>query len=171
MEKGYVHIYTGNGKGKTTAALGLALRAVGAGLRVYIGQFIKQGDYSEVLAIQFLGSSVTLDQYGSGFVFGEPTEDDTRVAQKGLETAEEILRSAAYDVVILDEAVTAAKSKLIKKRALINLMHNKPEGVELVLTGRGATKELMKNADLVTEMKEVKHYYQEGVKARKGIEK
>lgn len=171
MEKGYVQIYTGNGKGKTTAALGLTLRAVGGGLKVYIGQFIKHGDFSEIIALQFLGGSVKLEQYGSGFVFGNPTADDTRVARKGFEKAEEVIKSGEYDLVILDEAVTAVKSKLIKKRELIKLIEEKPEGVELVLTGRGATKELMKYADLVTEMKEIKHYYKDGVKARKGIER
>lgn len=169
--KGYVQIYTGNGKGKTTAAFGLALRAAGAGLPVFIAQFMKEGEYSEVRAFKRFEDLVTLRQYGRGrFIHGEPSGDDIRAAREGLAEAREALQSGEYKVVILDEAVIAAFFDLISVEELLSLIEEKPEGVELLITGRNADPRLMEKADLVTEMREVKHYYTQGVPAREGIE-
>jgi cob(I)alamin adenosyltransferase len=170
-EKGYVQIYTGNGKGKTTAAFGLALRAVGAGLPVFIAQFMKSGSYSETRTFERLSDLVTLRQYGSGrFVHGRPSEEDRRAAGEGLKEAREALQSGQYRIVILDEAVIAAFFELFSVEDLLDLIEVKPDEVELVITGRNADPRLLEKADLVTEMREVKHYYAEGVPARNGIE-
>ncbi|MEJ2111132.1 MAG: cob(I)yrinic acid a,c-diamide adenosyltransferase [Acidobacteriota bacterium] len=169
--KGYVQIYTGNGKGKTTAAFGLALRAAGAGLPVFIAQFIKEGEYSEVRAFRRFEDLITLRQYGCGrFVHGAPSEEDVRAAAKGLEEVRKVLRSGEYRVVILDEAVIATFFDLFTVEDLLRLIDEKPEDVELLITGRNADPRLVERADLVTEMCEVKHYYTEGVQAREGIE-
>ena len=170
--KGYVQIYTGDGKGKTTASLGLALRAAVAGLRVYIGQFLKNGDYSEIRALKALEDQVTVVQFGSGrLIRGQPDEKDRALATEGLTAARQALTGGRYDLVILDEANVAAAMGLVSFEALIGLVKEKPAAVELVLTGRGASPELMAAADLVTEMKAVRHYYEAGVHARQGIEK
>jgi cob(I)alamin adenosyltransferase len=172
MEKGYVHVYTGNGKGKTTAMLGLALRATGAGLRVYIGQFIKNGEYSEVKAIRQYLPDVELEQYGTGFVTaGAVTETETEANRNGLKKAAEAMYSGRYDVVMLDEINTAAYCGLIAVSDIIDIIRGKPCNVELILTGRYAAKEIVEAADLVSEIAEVKHYYARGVTARTGIEK
>ena len=169
--KGYVQVYTGNGKGKTTAAFGLALRAAGAGLPVFIAQFAKGGDYGEVRAFGRFDNLVTLKQYGSGrFIRGEPSEEDIRAAQDGLSEIREILHSGKYRVVILDEANIATFFKLISVDDLAALIDERPEDVELVITGRNADPVIVDRADLVTEMREVKHYYNKGVPARNGIE-
>lgn len=170
MEKGYIQVYTGDGKGKTTAALGLAARALGRGLKVAIIQFMKKGeDYGEYA---FLSSHLTMLQFGSGrFVDPDnPSDEDISLAENGFEKAAELIFSGVYDVVILDEIITAAHFGLINEEKLMKLMKGKPENVELVLTGRGAGKRLIEEADLVTEMKEIKHYYKKNVIARKGIE-
>ena len=170
--KGYIQVYTGNGKGKTTAALGLALRAVGAGLRVYIAQFVKGTDYSELNAVERLSDVITLKQYGLGFfVNREPNDDDIRAAREGLKEIRDIMCSNTYDVVILDEANIAAGYHLFSVEDLLDFIGAKPENVELVITGRRADPRIIKAADLVTEMKEIKHYYHRGIKARIGIEK
>ncbi len=170
-QKGYVQIYTGDGKGKTTAALGLALRAAGAGLPVFIAQFIKGGEYSEVHALKRFSDLISLRQYGSGrFVHGVPSEEDIRLAKEGLADVHDVLQSGKYKVVILDEAAIATFFDLFTVEDLIGLIEEKPEGVELLITGRNADPRLMEKADLVTEMREVKHYYTEGVPARDGIE-
>ncbi|MEW5734447.1 MAG: cob(I)yrinic acid a,c-diamide adenosyltransferase [Thermodesulfobacteriota bacterium] len=172
MEKGYVQVYTGNGKGKTTAALGLCLRAAGAGMRVFVAQFLKSGDYSEIKALARFSELVTIKQYGMGrFVKGKPTEEEVASGRRGLAEAEQALLSGAYDVVVLEEANVAAYFGLFPVSGLLSLMAKKPEGVELVITGRNAAPEVMEAADLVTEMREIKHYYQKGVQARVGIEK
>lgn len=169
--KSFVHVYTGDGKGKTTAALGLALRAVGAGLRVYIGQFIKSGDYSEIKALRKYLPSVTVEQYGKGcFIKAEPSEEDIQAAQKGLEKLQTSITGGTYDVVIIDEACCAVTAKLFTVDSLLQLINGRPQNVELVFTGRNACRELIEHADLVTEMKNVKHYLDKGVQARKGIE-
>jgi cob(I)alamin adenosyltransferase len=170
--KGYVQVYTGNGKGKTTAALGLALRAVGADLRVYIAQFAKHGEYSEISALEKYRESITIQQYGRiGFINGDPEDDDIRAAREGLNEVKEAMCSGKYDVVILDEANIATRYRLLSVDELLVLIEAKPEHVELVITGRDADARIIERADLVTEMKEVKHYYQQGVEARVGIEK
>jgi len=171
FQRGYVQVYTGNGKGKTTAAIGLAVRAAGAGLRVFIAQFVKFGRYSEIEALERFGKQIVCRQYGQGcWLRGAPTEEDIRLARKGLEEVRDVIRSKEYQLVILDEADIASWFKLVEVDDLLELIDAKPEGVELVFTGRCADKRLIEKADLVTEMREVKHYYQKGVIARKGIE-
>jgi cob(I)alamin adenosyltransferase len=172
LEKGLVQIYTGDGKGKTTAAFGLALRAIGRGLKVYVIQFIKGGfDYGELYVIDKL-PNMTLKAFGRGkFVVEQPPpEEDVKLAEEALELAEKVVKSGEYDIVILDEINVALHLKLISLERVLELIKSKPEHVELVLTGRYAPKEIIDAADLVTEMREVKHPYRSGCQARKGIE-
>ncbi len=170
--KGYVHIYTGDGKGKTTAALGLALRAAGAGLKVFFAQFLKNGTYSEHRALERFSDLIQVRQYGRGcFVSGKPKDEDIEYAKKGLEEVKQIIGSGKYDLVVLDEINIAVYFGLIDVDEVLELIRQKPANVELVLTGRRADSRLIEVADLVTEMKEVKHYYKKGVLARVGIEK
>jgi cob(I)alamin adenosyltransferase len=165
-----VHVYTGDGKGKTTAALGLALRASGAGLRVYIGQFLKRGRFSEVKAVGAL-QRVTLEQFGRpGFVRTPPGEEHCRAARWGLAAVAAALTSGRFDVVIADELCTAVMARVAAADSVMRLIALRPPGVELVLTGRGAPSRVKRAADLVTEMRMRKHYFARGVKARKGIE-
>ncbi len=167
---GYIQVYTGNGKGKTTAALGLALRAIGAEMRVFLGQFMKCGEYRELAMLRKLGGVVTIRQYGlPGFVLS-PGEEDREAALRGLAEAREVAGSGRYDLVILDEACTAAHFGLLTVEELLDLAECKHESTELVFTGRYCPAVLVERADLVTEMLEVKHYYYKVVKARKGIE-
>jgi cob(I)alamin adenosyltransferase len=169
--KGYVQLYTGNGKGKTTAAFGVALRAAGAGLPVFIAQFMKGGEYSEVHAFKRFEDLITLRQYGlGGFIHRTPTEEDVRAAKAGFEEVRNVLLSGKYKVVILDEVVIATFFELVTVEDLISLIDTKPEEVEIIITGRNADPRLIERADLVTDMCEVKHYYSEGVQARDGIE-
>ena len=172
IKRGYVQVYTGDGKGKTTAAIGLAIRAAGAGLNVYIAQFIKMGEYSEIRALKRFSDRITIEQYGLGrFVKRKPTKKDIMVARKGFERVKDVLSSGRFDVVILEEANIAAKYGIIRVQELVQLIITKPEDVELVITGRYASPRVIEIADLVTEMRVVKHYYKKGVKARLGIEK
>ena len=172
LSRGCVHIYTGNGKGKTTAALGLCLRAVGAGFRVYMAQFMKSGEYSELIALKRLGHQVTVEQFGTGrFVRGKPSEEDRQAALQGFEAAKAALASGDFQMVILDESMVALHQGLLSREQLDTWIDMRPETVELVLTGRNAPPEIFARVDLVTEMREVKHYYQNGVTARVGIEK
>ena len=169
--KGYVQVYTGDGKCKTTAALGLVVRAVGAGLRVYLGQFIKGREYSEIKILRERFPDVTVEQYGAGhFIRGRPVPDDIAAARKGLEALANALTCGRYDVVVADEANTAVGAGLFTEDDLLALCQTKPDPVELVLTGRGAGPKLQHRADLVTEMQCVKHYYHAGVQGRPGIE-
>ena len=172
FSNGYIQVYTGDGKGKTTAALGLALRAAGAGLKVYIAQFIKSGDYSEIDALARYSDRITIQQFGLGrFIKGQPSTEDRHAAQKGLQATGLALSSGDYQVVIMDEGNVAARCGLITADDILSLMADKPDRVELVITGRGADERVIERADLVTEMNAVKHYYQDGVAARVGIEK
>jgi cob(I)alamin adenosyltransferase len=172
MRRGYVQVYTGNGKGKTTAALGLAIRAAGAGLKVFIAQFIKKRKCSEHALLEELRDRITLKQFGRGCILGrEPSSGDRKGAREGYEEVKDILLSGHYDVVILDEANVAARYGLITAQDLLELMALKPKKVELVITGRYADEKVMQAADLVTEMREIKHYGKQGVSARRGIEK
>jgi len=165
-----IHIYTGNGKGKTTAALGLALRASGAGLKVYIGQFIKGRNYSELETLKKL-KNITVEQFGRGcFITGKPDKKDIEIAQKGLEKIKKIIAERSYDVVILDEINIAVKLKLLAQREVISIMKKVSPRCELILTGRYAHPDFFKFAHLVSEIREGKHYYRQGQKARKGIE-
>jgi cob(I)alamin adenosyltransferase len=172
MRKGYIQVYTGNGKGKTTAALGLAVRAAGAGLRIFIGQFIKKMKCGEHALLEELSDRITVKQYGKGLIMGrKPSSADIKAAQAGYEEVKRILVSKEYDVVILDEANVAAHLGLITFQELLELMAIKPGNIELVITGRYADEKVMAAADLVTEMREIKHYHKQGVQARRGIEK
>lgn len=169
---GYIHIYTGNGKGKTTSAIGLAVRAIGAGNQVFIGQFLKSGKYSEINALKQFSDQIQIEHYGLGkFVKGNPSPEDKVAGLAGYEKIKQVLTSGQHDLVIVDEGNVAIKYGLIKEQALLDLFNLKPDHVELVVTGRGATQAVMNRADLVVEMKEIKHYYKQGVKARVGIEK
>lgn len=171
MEKGYVHVYTGNGKGKTTAALGLSLRAVSAGKKVFFGQFVKGMEYSELKAVEFL-PNFEIKQFGRGcFIYKEATEEDRQSAMEGLVELEGIVNSGKYDIVVLDELNIALYYGLLDLKKVVDIIKNKPEKVELIITGRYAKEEIIEVADLVTEMKEIKHYYTKGVQARLGIEK
>ncbi|HCY87873.1 MAG TPA: cob(I)yrinic acid a,c-diamide adenosyltransferase [Desulfobacteraceae bacterium] len=168
---GYVQVYTGNGKGKTTASLGLAVRAAGAGLKVCIVQFMKQGDYSEIKSLLRF-PNITVEQYGAGkFVRGNPSQEERASCARGYERLCQVLRDGNHDLVIAEEGNVAYMCGLFSEDQLLFLLDIKPDHVELVLTGRGAPQSLIDRADLVTEMKEVKHYYKKGVKARVGIEK
>ena len=169
---GYIQVYTGDGKGKTTAALGLALRAAGAGLKVYVAQFIKSGDYSEIMALERYSDRITIEQFGRGrFIKGQPSPEDRQAAQEGLQAIRRAFSSDDYQVVIMDEGNVAARCGLFTTDDILAVMAAKPERIELVITGRGADERVIERADLVTEMKAVKHYYQDGVAARVGIEK
>ncbi len=171
QHEGYFQVYTGEGKGKTTAALGLALRASGRGYPVYIGQFMKGQDYGELHALPLL-KTVTLEQYGDpGWVYkGKVTEAQRAGAMEGYKQAKEALMSGRYRIVILDEINMAIWFELIPLEKVLELIDQRPAGVELVFTGRRADEAILERADLVTEMREVKHYYTQGVPARKGIE-
>ena len=169
--KGYVQVYTGDGKGKTTAALGLALRAVGAGLKVFVAQFVKGMEYSELEVLPLLAGAITLKQYGRDcFIRQAPVQEDIDAARSGLSDIRLILQSNEYQLVVLDEANIAVYFNLFTIEELIEAVRNRREGIEVIITGRKAAPELIEMADLVTEMKEIKHYYTTGVEARKGIE-
>lgn len=172
LEKGLVQVYTGNGKGKTSAAFGLALRAIGRGLKVYVIQFIKGGfDYGELHIVDKL-PNMKLAAFGRGKFITDvsPSGEDAKLAQEALKLATKVVNEGEYDIVILDEVNVALNMKLIKVSDLLKLIKTKPKHVELVLTGRNAPTRLVDAADLVTEMKEIKHPYMKGVPPRKGIE-
>jgi cob(I)alamin adenosyltransferase len=172
MREGQTHVYTGNGKGKTTAALGLSIRAAGAGHRVFFLQFLKLGDYSELKSLARFEGQIEVAQHGSGgFVRGAPTPKDLECARAGLAAARAAIGSGRFDLVVLDEAVVAVRMGLIPEEELLALVREKPLELELVLTGRGASPALTGAADLVTEMVEVKHYFHKGVTAREGVER
>jgi cob(I)alamin adenosyltransferase len=175
MERGYVQIYTGEGKGKTTAAIGLCLRALGSGLSVYLGQFIKEKPSAEVVVLsesaRAAGGKIESRQYGLGrFIAGAPPREDVEAARKGFDEACQALSSGRFDLVVLDELCVAVARGLIEEGEALGLIAGKPRNVELVMTGRYATQALIDAADLVTEMRAVKHYHTAGVPARKGIE-
>ena len=172
LERGLVQIYTGDGKGKTSAAFGLALRAIGRGLKVYVIQFIKGGfDYGELYVVDKL-PNLTLKAFGRGSFITEkpPRKRDFQLAEEALTLAEGIIKGGEYDIVILDEINVALSLKLVKIERVLEQIKNKPRHVELVLTGRRAPDEIIEAADLVTEMREIKHPFNKGCQARKGIE-
>jgi len=174
-KKGYIQVYTGNGKGKTTAAIGLALRAAGWDIKTYIAQFMKKGDYGELIAIKkYLSQFIVVEQYGlPDFHYSgkKITNEERQAAQKGIEASKEAMFSGNYDIVILDEINILLHFKIIKLKPVLEIIEKKPDSIELILTGRMAPKEILSRADLITEMKENKHYFQENVQARLGIEK
>jgi len=168
--KGYIQLYTGNGKGKSTAAFGLALRAAGAGKKVLIAQFVKGMRYSELDALEHI-PEIEVRQYGLDcFIINKPTVADIEAARKGFSEASGLIRNDVYDLVVLDEICIALYYNLIGIEEVLVLLEQKPPEMELVLTGRYAPEALVEKADLVTEMKEIRHYYAKGVEARKGIE-
>ncbi|MFB0523762.1 MAG: cob(I)yrinic acid a,c-diamide adenosyltransferase [Candidatus Bathyarchaeia archaeon] len=172
LEKGLVQVYTGDGKGKTSAAFGLALRAVGRGLKVYVIQFIKGGfDYGELHIVERL-PDLKLVSFGRGkFITSlPPSEGDVKLARDAFELAKKVVKSGEHDVVILDEINVTLNLKMISTDEVIDLIKSKPKYVELILTGRYAPAQIIDAADLVTEMREVKHPYTQGVPPRKGIE-
>ena len=172
LKPGLVQVYTGDGKGKTSAAFGLAIRALGRGLKVYIIQFIKGGfDYGELHTTEQL-SNLELKAFGSGKFITEkpPKEEDVRLAREAFEFTKKIVAKGEYDIVVLDEVNVALNLKLITVEEVLKMLENKPKHVELILTGRNAPTEIIKMADLVTEMKEIKHPFQKGMPPRKGIE-
>ncbi|AET68864.1 cob(I)alamin adenosyltransferase [Desulfosporosinus orientis DSM 765] len=173
LSQGLIQIYTGNGKGKTTAAFGLALRAVGHGFSVYILQFMKGNDgYGELEGIKRLNPECQLEHFGApGWVHkGEHIEENVQEANKAFLRAEEILSSGNWDIVILDEILNAVWFELIPENSVLELLSRKPPHVELILTGRNASQSLIEKADLVTEMVARKHPYEKGIMSRKGIE-
>lgn len=173
MEKnrGFIQVYTGNGKGKTTAAIGLAVRAVGAKKKVFIAQFVKGMVYSEIEVLRQLTPAIKVNLYGKDcFISREPSEEDIQAAKNGLKEVSEIIHSEQYDVIILDEATIAVNFNLFSIDDLIAVLRQKPIQTEIIITGRYAPPELVELADLVTDMTEVKHYYTSGVLSRKGIE-
>ena len=171
MERGLVQVYTGDGKGKTTAALGLALRACGRGLRVFLAQFAKGQPSGEVDALVRFADLVTVRRYGQeSFIVGQPTAEDRRLARAGWQEVRETAARAQHDLMILDEIGTALQYRLVEPAEVLELMAARPATLELVLTGRRIPPAILQKADLVTEMLEVKHYHARGVRARKGIE-
>lgn len=172
--KGLVMVFTGNGKGKTTSALGMALRAWGQGMRVLVLQFIKGGwRYGELEAAARLGERFEMRQAGEGFISGSDEvsmEKHRQAAGKALKEAAAAISSGNYDLIILDEINYALDYGLISKEEVIKLVRAKPPRLHLALTGRNAPPEIIELADLVTEMKEIKHPFARGIKAQKGIE-
>lgn len=171
--KGYVQIYTGNGKGKTTAALGLIVRALGNDWKILLCQFNKGQNYGELKSLsQF--SNLTIKRFGTGkFIrsLENVQELDRELAREGYEFVKKAMLSGEYSLIVCDEIFVARRFGLIRTEEIVELIKEKPEALELVLTGRNAPEEIMELADLVTEMKEVKHYFKQGVKARVGIER
>jgi cob(I)alamin adenosyltransferase len=165
-----IHVYTGDGKGKTTAALGLAIRAAGAGLKVYIGQFVKGGTYSEIDCLKKI-KNITVEQFGrESFIWDVPAVEDIWLAREGLAKIKGVVSKGKYDVIILDEINVALHLKLLELEETVKVIKEAARKSEVILTGRNAHPAIIKLADLVSEIKDRKHYYKKGVKARKGIE-
>ena len=174
LSRGMAQVYTGDGKGKTTAALGLACRAVGYGFKVFIIQFLKGNmEYGEIETAKKLAPYLTIKQIGRGYLLRHenPEPVDITCAQEAVVLAREVLRGGNYDIVILDEINVAVDLGLVKQKEVMQLMDARPSHVELILTGRNAAPEIIERADLVTEMVEIKHYYHQGIRSRVGIEK
>jgi len=171
LKKSLIHIYTGNGKGKTTAAIGLGVRATGNGLKVHMVQFMKGRRYSEIDALEFIPNFTVFQSGRDEFVSKEnPDQIDIDLARNGFEHAKKIINAGKYDLVILDEINVAIDFNLIPLKNVIKLLEGKPEKIEVILTGRYADPELVRQADLVSEILEIKHPYNDGVQSRKGID-
>jgi cob(I)alamin adenosyltransferase len=171
VERGLVQVYTGEGKGKTTAALGLALRACGSGLKVFLAQFVKGRPSGELTSLARFADLVTVRQYGrESFIVAEATAEDLRLARAGWQEVGQVAARAQHDLLILDEIGIALHYGLLSTAEVLELVEGKPAGLELVLTGRRMPPEILERADLVTEMRQVKHYHARGVPARRGIE-
>lgn len=172
MEKGLVQVYTGDGKGKTTAAFGQAMRAAGNGLKVFVVQFLKGRKSGELESAERLSGRIEVVQCGRDacLLNSEPTEEDLSMAHNGLELARRATMDGGYDMVVLDEVNVAVELGLLTVEEVLPLIDGRPGGVELVLTGRYAPDEFCRRADLVTEMRKVKHHYDAGIGGRRGIE-
>lgn len=172
LRRGLVQVFTGDGKGKTSAAIGAVVRALGQGLRVYISFFMKGAHPSGERNILSQLSNVTMESFGTGEFIERANikPEDIKQAKRGLAAARKAMLSGNYDLVVLDELNLAIARNLVELDEVLKLIDDKPEGVELIFTGRQANSELIKSADLVTEMLKIKHPYDEGVAARKGIE-
>ena len=165
-----IHIYTGEGKGKTTAALGLAMRSAGAGKKVFIGQFLKGKKYSELKSLKKI-KNITIEQFGTTcFIGKKPKPKDIALAKKGLRKIEQVIKSGKSVVVVLDEINICIVLKILKLNEIINVIKVCPRRIELVLTGRYAHPKLINLADYVTEMKEMRHPFRKNITGRKGIE-
>jgi len=171
VEKGYIHVYTGNGKGKTTSAIGLGIRAAGAGLKVHMLQFMKGRRYSELNTLDNL-KNFTYSQHGRDEFVNKknPEKIDIDMAQEGFKQVKKLIKSNKYDMIILDEINVAVDFNLIAIDDVLKLIKEKPEKLELVLTGRYANPKIIRTADYVTEMLEIIHPYQKGIQARKGFD-
>ena len=168
---GYIHIYTGNGKGKTTAAFGLAIRALMSGKKVYIGQFVKDMAYNET-KISNDYKDLTIEQLGKGcFIERKPTDKDKRIAKAALDKCYKLCESNTYDLIILDELCIALYFKLFSVQVVIDYFFNQKFKAEIVFTGRYCPEEMIEKADLVTEMKEIKHYFSQGITSRDGFDR
>ncbi len=172
MEKGMIQLYTGDGKGKTTAAVGLALRALGSGLRVLFVQFMKGLPSGEIdmLARCGGGKIEIVREWDESFVVGEPSALQVKMANEAWERMERALMHRSPDLLVLDEVVVAVGLGLLEEERLLAFLHERPESTEVVMTGRGATPGMLQISDLVTQMRKIKHYYDRGVTARRGIE-
>jgi cob(I)alamin adenosyltransferase len=175
MEHGYIQVYTGNGKGKTTAALGLALRAAGRGMRTYIAQFLKKGEYGELLAVKrFLPELIIIEQFGLPEFHHQEngvSVVEREAAEAGMDAAKKAMAGGEYRIVVLDEINTLLHFKIIPVETVLRLLAEKPAALEVILTGRYAPAELLARANLITDMQEIRHYYQNSIPARIGIEK
>lgn len=173
-DKGYIHVYTGMGKGKTTAALGLALRAIGHGHRVFVGQFMKGVAYGEIAAAERLGGDLVIERFGEdSFVHPDaPREEDLQRAEQGLARIREVLHAGDFQVIVLDEINVTVAFGLLSESEVLALLDEKPDGVELILTGIQAPASFIERADLVTEMVERRHYFaQKRILSRPGIDR
>lgn len=170
LEKGYIQVYTGNGKGKTTASIGVSLRMLCNGGKVFMGEFMKGQGSSEMKAMNKY-PNYTVEQFGlPNFVMNKASEEDIINARKGFARMKDILLSGEYDLVVFDEINSTIFYGMLTPEEVIDLLKQKPDKTEVILTGRNAHEKVMEFADLVTEMCEIKHYYQKGVMARTGIE-
>jgi len=168
--RGLIHIYTGDGKGKTTAAVGLAIRAVGNGLKVFFVKFIKESFTSELLNFSAFQDSIHIYRCSTGFINGKPTYEQIKKIKHCLKELEEIIISYDYDIIVFDELIVALRLGLLCREELERLLKLNKEKTEIVITGRGAPEWLIDMADLVTEMRKIKHYFDLGITARRGIE-
>lgn len=163
-----IQIYTGNGKGKTSASIGLIIRALGSGLSSIIIRFIKKDESSEDNILRNLG--IPVEYYGTGFIYDDIPPKAKRLARKAIKRVKQIIQNREYDILVLDEINYAVDKGLVSEEAIIEILNLIPDDMEIILTGRGATNKMIEKAHLVTDMKEIKHYYKNGIKARKGIE-
>jgi cob(I)alamin adenosyltransferase len=174
-ERGYIQVYTGNGKGKTTAALGLALRAAGRSMKTYMAQFLKKGEYGELLAVKlYLPELITIEQFGLPEFHRQEngvSVVEREAAEAGMEAVKKAMAGGEFRIVVLDEINTLLHFKIIPMKPVLQLLAEKPEELEVILTGRYAPAEILARADLITDMLEIRHYYQKKIQARTGIEK